>query len=84
MENINLKKEAKWQEAQKSCGLNEETVSMAKEMGLNPLSLIQNIPTRKQPLKKPVHVWIREMYAERQANALNIKVSKADVDKLGE
>lgn len=33
-----------WTEAKKKCRLNEEDVRMAKEMGLNPKSLIKNIP----------------------------------------
>lgn len=33
-----------WAEAKKKCRLNEEDIRMAKEMGLNPKSLIKNIP----------------------------------------
>ena len=55
-----------WAEAKKKCRLNGETMRMAKEMGLNPKSLIKNIPNRKQQWKSPVHVWIREMYQARQ------------------
>lgn len=60
------KKDAEWAEAKKKCRLNEETIRMAKEMGLNPRSLIKNIPSKTQKWKAPVHVWIREMYQERQ------------------
>jgi hypothetical protein len=60
------KKDELWAEAKKKCRLNEETIRMAKEMGLNPRSLIKNIPNQKQQWKAPVHVWIREMYQERQ------------------
>ena len=33
-----------WAEAKKRCRLNEEDIKIAKEMGLNPRSLIKNIP----------------------------------------
>ncbi len=54
-----------WAEAKKKCRLNTTTVEMAREMGLNPKSLIKNIPNSKQQWKAPVHVWIQEMYEER-------------------
>jgi hypothetical protein len=62
-----------WKEAKKKCRLNAETVQMAKELGLNPKSLIKNIPNRNQSWKKPVYLWIREMYWER--NYDNKKIS---------
>ncbi|MEW5818293.1 MAG: hypothetical protein AB1798_23255 [Spirochaetota bacterium] len=46
-----------WAEAKKKCRLNEETIRMAKELGLNPKSLIKNIPSQDQQWKAPVHVW---------------------------
>ena len=55
-----------WAEAKRKCRLNIETVRMAKELGLNPRSLIKNIPNRSQPWKAPVHVWIQEMYRKRR------------------
>ncbi|MCC2685107.1 MAG: hypothetical protein K0R75_2006 [Paenibacillaceae bacterium] len=73
MVNKNLKKEAHWAEAVKKCRLNTESVRMAKEMGLNPLSLIKNIPSKDQLWKAPVHVWIRELYEKRQAKAAATK-----------
>jgi hypothetical protein len=63
------KKEEEWARAKKLCRLNVETIKMAKEMGLNPRSLIKNIPSPKQQWKAPLHVWIREMYEERQEKA---------------
>ena len=62
-----------WKEAKKKCRLNAETVQMAKELGLNPKSLIKNIPNKSQSWKKPVYLWIREMYWER--NDDNKKIS---------
>ena len=57
---------------------------MAKEMGLNPRSLIKNIPSKTQKWKAPVHVWIREMYKKHQKKALKKKVSKKDIHIHGE
>ena len=37
-----------WAEAKKKCRLNEEKIRMAKEMGLNPKSLIKNIPSPRE------------------------------------
>ena len=41
-------------------------IRMAKEMGLNPKSLIKNIPNPKEQWKLPVKDWIHEMYEDRQ------------------
>lgn len=54
-----------WTEAKKRCRLNTATVQMAKEMGLNPKSLIKNIPNKNQQWKAPVHIWIQDMYEDR-------------------
>ena len=67
------KRDIEWKEAKKKCRLNAETVQMAKELGLNPKSLIKNIPNKSQNWKKPVYLWIREMYWER--NYDNKKIS---------
>lgn len=37
-----------WGDAKIKCRLNEEEIRMAKEMGLNPKSLIKNIPTKSE------------------------------------
>ena len=55
-----------WAEAKKKCRLNENDIRMAKEMGLNPKSLIKNIPSPKEQWKLPVKDWIHEMYEDRQ------------------
>ncbi len=55
----------KWDEAKKRCRLNNEDIRKAKEMGLNPKSLIKNIPAKSQSWKAPVNIWIRDMYDER-------------------
>ncbi len=38
----------RWAEAQRRCRLSDEAVRMAKELGLNPRSLIKDIPSPKQ------------------------------------
>lgn len=49
---------------------------MAKKTGLNPRSLIKNIPNKNEQWKAPVSVWIQGMYEERQAKALKEKILK--------
>ena len=61
------KKDERWREAKVRCRLSDEAVKMAKEMGLNPLSLIKNIPSKSQQWKAPVEEWVREMYEKRNA-----------------
>jgi len=63
------KKDKQWAEAKRRCRLSAQDVRMAKELGLNPRSLIKNIPSKSQPWKAPVSVWIREMYEKRQRKA---------------
>jgi len=72
----NNKKDVEWAEAKKKCRLNEESLKMAKEMGLNPRSLIKNIPNPSEQWKAPVGNWIREIYQERQEKALQKKARK--------
>jgi quercetin dioxygenase-like cupin family protein len=60
------KREALWAEAKKKCRLNAETIRMAKELGMDPRSLIKNIPSPSQQWKAPVHVWIQDLYDKRQ------------------
>ena len=55
-----------WAEAKKKCRLNDEDICIAKEMGLNPKSLIKNIPNPKEQWKAPVKDWLHEMYEKRQ------------------
>jgi len=61
--------EQQWQEAKKRCKLNADDIRIAKEMGLNPKSLIKNIPTKQQQWKAPVREWLRSMYEDRQEKA---------------
>ena len=62
--------DALWQEAKKKCKLNNEDIKIAKELGLNPKSLIKNIPNKNEQWKAPVSVWIREIQEERKSKSL--------------
>jgi hypothetical protein len=62
----NAKRDAEWAEAKRLCRLSVEDVRKAKEMGLNPRKLIKNRPNPSEPWKQPIHLWIRELYQERQ------------------
>ena len=59
------KRDRLWAEAKQRCRLNREDVRIAKEMGLNPRSLIKNIPSPGQQWKLPVKQWIYELYEKR-------------------
>lgn len=58
-----------WKEAKLRCRLNEDDIRIAKEMGLNPKSLIKNIPSKQQQWKLPVKEWLRDMWEDRQEKA---------------
>ena len=47
-------KQELWDEAKKKCRIGDEEIRMAKEMGLNPKSLIKNIPNKSEMWKAPV------------------------------
>ncbi len=53
-----------WSEAQRRCRLSA-ALTMAKELGLAPHSLVKNIPNRSQPWKAPVEAWVRDLHEEK-------------------
>ena len=61
--------EAMWAEAKKKCRLNVEEIELAKKLGMNPHSLIKNIPSKSQQWKAPVGEWLREIDEKRQKKA---------------
>jgi hypothetical protein len=71
-------RDALWDEAKRRCGLSTEDVKIAKEMGLNPRSLIKNIPSKSEPWKAPVKYWLREMYRKRQEKAAKKKAAREE------
>ena len=54
-----------WQEAKKRCRLNDEDIARAMRLGLNPKSLIKNIPSKSEPWKAPVKDWLIEIEEKR-------------------
>ena len=54
-----------WAECKKKCRLNMEDIELAKKLGLNPRSLIKNIPAKTQPWKAPVKLWLRQIEEKR-------------------
>jgi hypothetical protein len=54
-----------WREAIRRCGLSDEEVRMALELGFQPGSLIKNIPSPSQPWKRPVNEWVRSLYEQK-------------------
>jgi hypothetical protein len=73
--------EAQWQEAKKKCRLNTEDIALAKQLGLNPKSLIKNIPNKSEPWKAPVKEWLHEIAEKRNAETEKKKRRK---DKSGQ
>lgn len=58
-----------WQEAKQKCRLNDDDIERAKRLGLNPRSLIKNVPSPSEPWKAPVKEWLHEMDAKCQKKA---------------
>lgn len=58
--------EQMWQDAKKKCQLNNEDIELAKRLGLNPRSLVKNIPNKSEPWKAPVSVWLHEIDEKRR------------------
>ena len=71
--------DALWQEAKKKCRLNNEDIKIAKELGLNPKSLIKNIPNKSEQWKAPVSVWISEIQEKRIKKSLKKQRRKESV-----
>ena len=65
-----------WQEAKKKCRLNNEDIALAKRLGLNPRSLIKNIPSKSEPWKAPVKDWLHEIDETRQKKTAQKQMRK--------
>ena len=77
------KKDVLWAEAKRRCRLDADDVRMAKEMGLNPRSLIKNIPSKSEQWKQPVKYWIRQLYQKRQEKSAKKKARKEQAAVVG-
>ena len=53
--------EQQWAEAKAKCRLNDDDIAIAKRLGLNPRSLIKNIPSKNELWKAPVKDWLHEL-----------------------
>ncbi len=71
--------EQDWKKAKKLCRLNEEDIRIAREMGLNPKSLIKNIPGKDQQWKEPVKEWLWSIWEDRQEKARRKQAKKEAV-----
>ena len=58
-----------WKQAKAKCRLNMEEIELAKRLGLNPKSLMKNIPNKSEPWKAPVGDWLRAIDAKRRKQA---------------
>ena len=58
-----------WKQAKQKCRLNEEDIARAKRLGLNPKSLIKNIPNKSEPWKAPVKDWLIEIESKHEKKA---------------
>lgn len=70
-----------WQEAKKRCRLNDEDIARAKRLGLNPKSLIKNIPSKAEPWKAPVKDWLIEIENERMEKSAKKRARKEAAQK---
>jgi len=66
-----------WAECKRKCRLNADDIALAKRLGLNPRSLIKNIPNKSEPWKAPVSVWLHEIDEKRQKKAAQKQRRKA-------
>ena len=62
---MSRKHNSTWEEAQRRCGLSNDEIRMAKELGFQPHSLIKNIPSPSQRWKAPVKQWVRGLYEDK-------------------
>jgi hypothetical protein len=60
------KKKATWDDVQRQCGLDADTVRMARELGMSPRTVIANYAsTRQEQWKAPTAEWIQKLYQKR-------------------
>lgn len=73
--------EEQWQEAKQKCQLNNEDIALAKRLGLNPRSLIKNIPSKSEPWKAPVKDWLHAIDEKNQKKAAQKERSKQSLSE---
>lgn len=72
-----------WREAKKRCRLNEEDIARAKRLGINPKSLIKNIPSKSEPWKASVSDWLKTIENKQNKKAEQKKRRKERLAKTG-
>lgn len=72
--------EQMWQDAKQKCRLNNDDIALAKRLGLNPCSLIKNIPNKSEAWKAPVKDWLHEIDEKRQKKAEQKQRRKVKTD----
>ena len=68
--------EQQWNEAKTKCRLNDEDIAIAKRLGINPKSLIKNIPNKSETWKAPVKDWLHKLDAKAQKKSEQKKRQK--------
>jgi hypothetical protein len=58
-----------WADCKRKCRLTENDIALAKRLGLNPRSLIKNIPSKSEPWKAPAKDWLIEIEAKHNKKA---------------
>ena len=66
----NRQRDEFWKEAKRLCRLNAHQIAMAKRLGMNPKKLPRLIPSKSQPWKAPVGIFIEELHAKRFGDEL--------------
>ena len=61
--------EQQWKDAKQKCHLSNEDIALAKRLGINPRSLIKNIPSKSEPWKAPVKDWLHAIDEKNQRKA---------------
>lgn len=70
-----------WKKAKAKCRLSTEDIERAKRLGINPKSLMKNVPNKSEPWKAPVGVWLREIEEKRNKKAEQKKRRKEKANK---
>jgi hypothetical protein len=58
-------KPEQWEEAKRRCRLSDDDIRKAKELGMQPRSLIKNIPSPSQQWKASVRQWVHSLHAKK-------------------
>ncbi len=79
----NTHNEDQWAEAKRRCRLSREEIEAARQMGMDPRSLIKNIPSPTERWKAPVSIWIRNLYEKRYERRVGEDISPAPPPRAG-